>query len=76
VWNPETNFESCLGLLLERIRRFAWVSIKVASISAMDAAVFDVNLLGIWDQVYWGDTKNWEKGGCGNSEVVVAFSAL
>lgn len=63
VWNPVISFESCLGLRRERIRRFAWVSIKVTSISAMAALVFDVYLLEIWDQVYWGYAKNCAKGG-------------
>lgn len=69
VWMPATNFESCLGLILRvKIRRFAWVSISVTSISAISALVFDVYLLGLcwWNHEYWpwgiSCPKNCENG--------------
>lgn len=71
-WIPPTNLESCLGLILrDMILRFAWVSINVTSISATAALVFDVNLLGQWDQVYWGQSSNCAKGVCTTLEVEV-----
>jgi len=63
VWKPATNLVSCPGFVLVRILRFAWVSINVTSISAIAALVLDVYLLGVWDHVYWGYTKNCAKGG-------------
>lgn len=76
VWKPATNLESCLGLRRDRIRRLAWVSIKVTSISAMAALVFDVYFLEIWDQVYWGYTKNCAKGGVRDFVLAVVMLLL
>lgn len=74
VWKPATNFGSCLGFRRDRILRFAWVSIKLTSISAMASSVFVVYLLGIWDHVYCGYTKNCANGGCRNLQVVASSS--
>lgn len=73
VWTPATNFESCLGLILwVTIRRFAWVSIKVTSISAMSALVFDVNLLGVccWDQEDWWPWETSLSKNCNNGVTI------
>lgn len=63
-WNDATILESCRSLRRERIRIFAWVSIKVTSMSAMAALVSDVYLLLSWllEQLNWGYAKNWANG--------------
>lgn len=76
VWKPATNLKSCLGLRRDRIRRLACVSIKVTSISAMAALVFDVYFLEFWDQVYWGYKKNCAKGGVRNFVLAVVVLLL
>lgn len=66
-----------MGPFRKRIRRLAWVSINVTSISAVDALVFDVYLLGIWDQVNWGCIRNCANGGDDSIlELVLVVSSL
>lgn len=62
VWKPETNFDICLGFFFERIRRFAWVSIKVTSMSAIEALLIKVYFLPTWEKVCSESEKNSANG--------------
>lgn len=63
-WKEATILESCRTRLRERIRMLAWVSIRVTSISAMAALLWDEYLLPnwLWEQLNWGYAKNWVNG--------------
>lgn len=82
-WIPATNLESCdlaAIFLRERILRFAWVSIKVTSMSAVAPLVFEVYLLlgqWLWDhECSWEYSSNCVKGDDGTIlEGVVTISS-
>lgn len=74
VWKPETNFDNCLGFFFVRIRRLAWVSIKVTSTSATGA--FKVHLLPTNEKVCSESEGNSVNDGVNSVLLCVVLGAV